>query len=348
MKAQAKRGALVAANKPRLMLPPEAIRSLEEPSALDARPPIVPIVGEALILAEGWQCAGDTAIARGLFGAASSFSRAPLSLLSELADTSRKRFVRVWQHLACLACCISRHLRHTIVALAHRHRSEVMLLQSVDVVMFDETPMVTRLTDDRLVARGVAPGGRPAHITGKAPRVADTAPTKLLQTRNSWAYLLRAARDGQDSFVGVFGRVPNHVQPLSSTSGLCLASALLDTSSASMGESAFLHRCRLAVTDGAASNFVAERLLQSIRSQSDSWSHLHLRCHAHLVALCHDFAVAPLERCVSGLVNTSVSMSHAGVSRAFRDALRDVLKSRLRVRIGESTTEAALYRIITF
>ena len=124
--------------------------------------------------------------------------------------------------------------------------------------------------------------------------------------------------------------------------GAFVAHALVESDAGSMGDLEFAHRCRIAQTDAHASSYMAERVLQAVRQ--NPLSLLQIRCHAHIIAIAHTFGLAPLPECISALVNAPVSMGAAGVTMHSRNALRQVVRSRLNIRVGRLFLEAELYR----
>eukprot|EP00972_Heterocapsa_arctica_P052816 7774043-Heterocapsa_arctica.AAC.1 len=138
----------------------------------------------------------------------------------------------------------------------------------------------------------------------------------------------------------IHGATGKWIQVLDRTTGECMAKASEDSGGVTPHASAFKHRWRVAVTDGASSNARAEQHL--IRGRGSPWKLLHLLCEAHIAATCHGKTLALQAPAMSNMVHLALALgSGVGATRVFRSCLRQVITSRLTVRHARTSPDAA-------
>ena len=238
-------------------------------------------------------------------------------------------------------------------------KSSLECLLYLEAASYDETPLHVRTEEAvfDLMEQRCLVGGPSSTTTAdkkilrirEARVIADSAPTKLFQSRLTTVLLVKAsptspAAGDEDAPVYFYfqGNPVTWIQNLETASAECLKAALQETSPVSAASSAFSLRVRAATSDRLAANLKAERALASERGSQ--WASLQSACDVHSVAGAQTKTLAFLSDFVSLMVNLSLSLRLHGNMRRFRACLQRLIATRLVIKHGQASPEAKAYR----
>ena len=137
--------------------------------------------------------------------------------------------------------------------------------------------------------------------------------TKLFQTEQQFGLVIDLHRShGLAPFKYLFliGHNLMFLQQLQNTSGDCVARALMSSDGVGLVANQFLSRWRLASTDDAPSNDVAERLV--LAGRGSSWQRVRSSCEVHKVATIHNTAFKATDAVISEMINLSLTLEPRG------------------------------------
>ena len=162
--------------------------------------------------------------------------------------------------------------------------------------------------------------------------------TKLL---NSETCVFLHVRVGQRDLL-LRGDALTCLQAISRNTAACIRAAVLQLGHCTESfRNRFERRIRIAVTDAAASNLLAER---AVLGERESWHGLHLLCHVHVWARIHLRVYRLCDNVTSGMVACSLSLSDSGQMSLFRASFRRVLSKELEIIREAPSGEALAYR----
>ena len=95
-------------------------------------------------------------------------------------------------------------------------------------------------------------------------------------------------------------------------------------------DDAATHKCRVNCADRHPSNHAAEMMIRKHRRAS-GWSNLSIDCETHMVQTVHEHAAQPVLPAIRGMLRIALSQRRAGEREAFRTALYDTIRPRMRV-----------------
>ena len=166
----------------------------------------------------------------------------------------------------------------------------------------------------------------------------DAVVSKLLQTQSRFAFLVRVGAQ----FMVFRGNTLNWLQVLDRTTAEVLRRAHAATDGRSPSAEDFQTKVRVAIADKASDNSrVAGAILAD---RGGRWLGLRVECHVHLCSTVHTKSFTLAEELVSGAINFSLCLGEFAEMRAFRQALRDVIGSRLDILHGSPSPAAQEFR----
>lgn len=201
-----------------------------------------------------------------------------------------------------------------------------------EMVRYDETPMLLRLTDSEIMAglggRGsaVARAGQNGHqLSVVNCKCKSTHVAKLLNTERCYSMLFRSP---SMEYFSIKISFETPVQSLSRTTGEVMHDAVWQ-SKPNMGHipHQFLRRQRIVTTDGAGDIRRSERNLD--RQLGESSSTLKLRCEVHIVYGWYSKLFGPLKHHTDRMVHAARALLGGDGMRSFRAHLRHVISHSL-------------------
>ena len=159
------------------------------------------------------------------------------------------------------------------------------------------------------------------------------AKAKLFALEHKFAMLVRLPDHLQPTrgspHLAFIGSTLTWLQALQKTSGEVIKKALLACSAVSSAADSFDLKSRVCTSDAHGGNLQAEQRIAE--ELGGSWSNVHFKCNAHVVASMHNQTFACLSDHIRGLVNFSLSLSQASALSSFRRSLGQAVKQRLKV-----------------
>lgn len=172
------------------------------------------------------------------------------------------------------------------------------------------------------------------------PRLPDErlqGPAKLLNSQHSVCMLLLV--DGRHMIVQ--GDATTWLQSVDRFTGETIRDAMSQVKIGTEAQEKFERKVRLSITDGAGYNLRAER-----HSCGPEWARLHLLCDVHVIAGIHSKVFSIVDKTVSSMIGTSLSLQGAGTMSLFRIALRRVLARDLVLVYQAPDAEAQAFRTL--
>ena len=258
---------------------------------------------------------------------------------------SRSRYGRNLSRLACLCVWADRWLRARLEWRIADYVPNVSLLLYIDASAYDETPLklttkhfgFVRTGDDvRDVTSIVAADSSEALLASQEVGdvvFKDVSPCKLLQTQSAFGMVVRiAART-----VLIRSNSLHWVQVLDRNTADALRHALNLSTGVSPAASEFDRKLRLSAVDKAGSNVRNE---SGIMEQRPGWESLVSFCHVHVASTCHTKTFDLADAHVTGAINYALSIIGGASMQEFREALRDVIDSRMQILVGTRSAQA--------
>jgi hypothetical protein len=154
--------------------------------------------------------------------------------------------------------------------MCHRQHHRIERTQSVEIEIYDETPLPLIVHEPRLADAHVRTAANREIVPAVMKRRVSTLnTTKLFQVQTKWGGLVaKRMPSGERRYVACLGRVANHVTAIPSTSALAQVASLLETNSSSMIEAHFEHSTRVAQADQHSANHLTEKYVHRLRSYS--------------------------------------------------------------------------------
>ena len=238
-------------------------------------------------------------------------------------------------------------------------QSGVTLLQYIEQVKYDETPM--KITERQVVHHASAQSMASASAPAAADSVASlpssssrgltigkaTTKAKLFATESRYGMVLKMPMTGGLSVdhvhVLLTGSTVTNLQMLESATTSVMKQAVLANRSVSTFAKDFIQKVRVCTVDQAPANAATER---SIMAGADSWTHLQFPCHVHILAICHAKSFHLVEQQVQGLIHFSLSLSLGSAMARFRKSLAAILEntSNYVITRGEPPDSAVQHR----
>ena len=225
-----------------------------------------------------------------------------LTVITQLLEvSSRQSLVATRQKLSATAMmsdCMFRCVLECAIA-KHKDSRSVRLLEYIDSVRYDETPMKVS------VLQGLGPESKQSQTThqlhailsAEQPLALFRLPTKMMKTKASdktkiiqsmseYGMLVELKKPGEDSeFVCFVGADLGEVQVADRTTAEVLATCTLEASRVGLGSKQFEHATRLAGLDGFKANTKAERWV--IMKRGAGWGRLEFTCCVHTLSNAH-------------------------------------------------------------
>ena len=233
------------------------------------------------------------------------------------------------------------------------------LLHYVEGVQYDETPMKTRVRGSAKANVSGASGTGPdcsslavqqwgsgeqlvSHSRSKAGHFGKLSSTggaeKILQTRGELGMVLEI--DGKPMTVTVRTSYP--LQIIESTSGVALRIAQQCISPVGRGAIAFQGCTRAVTTDAASGNLAAESQIAEARGKT--FDKLHLKCGTHGTAGMYGKVFSLHDAKITGVIRVALALRAPGAMHRLRVCIREEIKSRLQILVGEPPLEAIQYK----
>lgn len=257
--------------------------------------------------------------------------------------------------LGCAAACDKlermsrRHLEEQVVARSRT--GEIELLCYIDCWTYDCVDFSLR--SRAVMATSASDMAPPAAEGQLAPHDAQHAPqeplapscrvdesvgvTKVLNSETCFYMVLRV----RGAITVVSGAALTRLVGMDRTTGECIRAVLRAQQNETGHLSGFRRRIRLTTTDGATTNFKAER---SIVRDSEGWQSIHLDCIVHTTSGIHTKVFGLVREEVSGMLAVSLSLSHSNQMTLFRLAFQRVLRRMLVLDSSDLGSDAIAYR----
>lgn len=257
--------------------------------------------------------------------------------------------------LSSAAVLLDRSGRAAVEKLMAHRLEERCCLMYVDAVAYDETPLPVALKGEFMVSygdsttSGTATAAEPQqqalaiHSVGQGSflghKLATTqGPQKLLSMVQVGGMLLEIG----GKLVTLLPKTLNSLGLLPNGTAEALVAAIMGASAVSRAAQRFQQRTRAICSDRAATNVAAERLLANERGEQ--WRSLHLFCSSHKVATAHEMVFCLVDGHIRGMIHCVLALHNSSAMSAFREALREEVASRFRLRQGVVSEGALAYK----
>lgn len=236
-----------------------------------------------------------------------------------------------------------------------RSRPASDLLLYADFCAYDETPLPIIVRDDSPAGAHSSPT-QPQQQEGRA-RGADTfcnfghgsVLTPMLSSSSSAQKVLQTVQGGGlliklgDRHVVLLSSTVCNLTVMSSGTAAITKEAQLQVSGVSRASTKFAQCMRIACTDRASANILAEREL--VLERGSSWSTLHTFCDIHRTASAHDKSFSLMPESVSGMIHCALAMRSGAALCRFRFCMRQEVESRFKVKHGRPSEAAKAYKV---
>jgi hypothetical protein len=339
-----------------------ALASTPTSSPFAATPHVAPALAACVELANRTQAPMDDAIGKVAHFLTSGKESLLVSVeaLAAFCKIERKTFPRM---LSRIAYSLSSLLRYRIAQvddalLTRLPRSS--LLQHVEFAQHDETPMATRTKGDAEQMHQLAQL-RPADRSASSELVPAPKPnSQLCRLGASKALSLSATQEQQkiiQTQLGVgylvllsgrhvcitFSPIPSPLSCVERCTSASIKAQQLSVSHTTRASLAFKGRTRAVTTDGFSANPVAENSIASDRNGGVS-NRLHVICDTHGVAGVYGKVFKPLDRHITGVIRTAMSLRNGAAMARWRKCLRLEVVDRLELLDGSPPREATEYK----
>lgn len=257
------------------------------------------------------------------------------------------------------AHCEQRSFERMLARAAEEKQVELILF--VECSRMDETPLHLRTstasTNRAMLLAGDGPVGRGGSATSREVmagvqhysqrKAKNDGPSKLLQVETNYAYLVKWVDDaGAPTYTCFLHSAPRRLHVLDQCTGENLSVALQVSSCASLASQSFAQKARVACNDKNKANEKAEKGLAARRGHEGWGSPCLFDCEVHVTSTIHGatFAV-DLSAAVTGLIRTALSLANGACMTKFREAVAEVIRERLVIKVGLPTPEASQWRM---
>ena len=218
----------------------------------------------------------------------------------------------------------------------------IRALHLFEIDLYDETPMPITLRDkiesscDAQVLADLVRGMWSKWSEGTF-NFRESGPAKLFQVESQWSALFAIEMHGAQHIGFFVGRGLSNLQCFDRVTGATTRQGVRQIWSTNGFSHRYEQRCRASCTDRGGSNGACER---GIRQQDrPDWQHMHLDCHAHLVALVFGRAFKHYEYMITGMIRVALATEIAGTMSHFRRCLKTQIRSMIRFVVGDPDPE---------
>lgn len=293
---------------------------------------------------------------------------------ADAAETSVKAYRLTSCRLSATIVCLEHVARAALEQAVTQMVPRRDLVHYTDFVMYDETPLPTRMSGMGTAVTSAADLlGRLAHARAAPaapppPRALPPAPHaprgNMLQVRMGASQSLTVATNlgpqkvmqliQRFSFVfrlgarllAVVGDAPSPLCVIDSGTAECLKQALLFASTASVHSGLFAGATRMATHDRNAANLKCERSIAADRiapggsADSKTW-----QCEVHMTSTVFDRSMKTFESVVKGIIHVALSLRTGDNMGRLRECLAEEIQSRLRILYGRPPNAALLHKL---